>query len=62
MANPDDKKSWTGWTRDAAMFAAGFVAGGATAVGIGHATNSIRTPEEREAANKADAAAAAKKG
>jgi hypothetical protein len=57
----DEKKSWNGWTRDAAFFTAGAVFGAAAATGAGYATESIRTPEEREAAMKSAALAATPK-
>jgi hypothetical protein len=57
MADSENKKSWSGWTRDAAMFTAGAVCGSLTTIAVGAQMEAIRTPEEREAAQKAKAAA-----
>jgi hypothetical protein len=52
----DNKKGWSGWTRDASFFAMGTMFGAAVTFGVGSATEAIRTPEEREAALKASTA------
>lgn len=54
MAGENSK--WQGISRDLTMVGVGMVIGGALTAGAGYATDSIRTPEEREAAQKAGAA------
>lgn len=56
MADSEKKQSWSGWTRDVTMFGAGVLTGVIGSVAYGAQTEAIRTPEEREAAQKAKAA------
>ncbi|WP_224249846.1 hypothetical protein [Hyalangium gracile] len=49
----DEKTSWSGWTRDLTCGAIGVGVGIAGTLAFLEGTNSIRTPEEREAAEKA---------